>query len=166
MTKHHDSFWRDLLANLREQRRHIHALMRLSQEQTLALAEADVERLTQISRQQASHLDEIDQLERRRKEIVHLLGNQMGLHAQPPTLTDCVQLAPENVARTLRWLQQELLQDVRRLQEMNDRNRALIHQAAETVHAWLAIVVNAALAPADYATTSAAPVAVIVDTEV
>lgn len=166
MTKQHHPLWHDLLANLREQRRHVHALMRLSREQALALAEADTEQLMQINQRQASHLDEIDQLESRRKEIVQLLAAQMGLHAHPPTLTDCIQLAPENVARTLRWLQQELLQDVRQLQATNDRNRMLIHQAAETVHAWLAIVVNAAYAPADYSTTSPAPVAAIVDTEV
>ncbi|MDW8291370.1 MAG: flagellar protein FlgN [Armatimonadota bacterium] len=165
MTKQHHPLWQELLSNLREQRRHVHALIRLAREQTLSLAEADVERLEQVTQQQASHLDEIDQLESRRREIVHLLGDQAGLHAQPPTLSDCAHLAPEHVARTLRWLQQELLHDVRQLQELNERNREIIQSAAETVHAWLAVVVSAASAPANYS-SAPAPTAVVVDTEV
>ncbi|PMP78260.1 MAG: hypothetical protein C0183_16325, partial [Roseiflexus castenholzii] len=101
-------------------------------------------------RQQAEHLDEIDVLEHQRKEIVRRLGESMGLHAQPPTLSDCAQIAPEQVSRTLKWLQRELVQEVRRLQTLNERNRTLVNHAAETVNMWLALVVNAAYNQVSY----------------
>ncbi|MGC8782951.1 MAG: flagellar protein FlgN [Armatimonadota bacterium] len=150
MNKQDSSLWRDLVSNLREQRRHVHALINLSREQTHVLAAADVERLAEITRQQAEHLDEIDVLEHQRKEIVRRLGESMGLHAQPPTLSDCAQIAPEQVSRTLKWLQRELVQEVRRLQTLNERNRTLVNHAAETVNMWLALVVNAAYNQVSY----------------
>lgn len=166
MNRPDSSLWRELILNLREQRRHIHTLIRLSQEQTRALAEAEAEHLSEISRQQAECLDEIDMLEGHRKEIVDQIARSMGLHADPPSLSDCAQIAPEHVARTLKWLQRELLQDVRRLQTLNDRNRALVHQAAETVNTWLALVVNATHNQASYHPQTGTGVAVVVNTEV
>lgn len=166
MNKQDSSLWRDLISNLREQRRHVHALISLSREQTHVLAEADVERLAEITRQQAEHLDEIDVLEHQRKEIVRRVGESMGLRAQPPTLSDCAQIAPEQVSRTLKWLQRELLQDIHRLQTLNERNRVLVNHAAETVNTWLALVVNAAYSQVGYHPQAAAETAVILNAEV
>ncbi len=157
--------WRELLNNLREQRRRIHALIRLCREQTRVLAEADVERLAEITRQQAEQLDEIDAIELERKQIVRRIGEQMALHAAPPTLTDCIQLAPSNMTNTLQWLQQELLRDVHHLQELNNRNRVLVNTAAETVNTWLAVVVNAAVNQSSYRSQPLGQ-AVVLDTEV
>lgn len=142
--KHDNNLWRDLLNNLRQQRRHIHALTQLTREQTRVLAEADVERLAEITMQQAEHLDELDAIETERRQIVHQLGESVGLHPQPPTLSDCIHLAPDHIALTLKWLQQRLVQDIRNLQALNEHNRVLINHAAETVNGWLAVVVNAA----------------------
>lgn len=163
--KHDNNLWRDLLNNLRQQRRHIHALMQLTREQTRVLAEADVERLAEITMQQAEHLDELDAIETERRQIVRQLGESVGLHAQPPTLSDCIHLAPDNVARTLKWLQQRLVQDIRNLQALNERNRALINYAAETVNGWLAVVVSAASNQNTYHPTPAGE-PVVLDTEV
>lgn len=165
MTKRDNSLWHDLLNNLREQRRHIHALMRLSREQTRVLAEADVERLAEITMQQAEHLDKLDALESERIQIVRQLGEQAGLHAQAPTLSDCVHLAPEPLALTLKWLQQRLVQDISDLQTLNERNRLLVNQAAETVNCWLAVVVSAANNQISYRPATAG-VSVVLDTEV
>lgn len=165
MTRHDNNLWRDLLNNLREQRRHIHALIRLSREQTRVLAEADVERLAEITREQAEHLDELDTIEHERKQIVRRLGESAGLRAQPPTLTDCVHMAPEPLALTLKWLQQRLLEDTSHLQSLNERNRLLVNQAAETVNYWLAVVVNAAHNQSSYQPAPAG-VSVVLDTEV
>ncbi|GBC96463.1 hypothetical protein HRbin16_02267 [bacterium HR16] len=166
MNKQDSSLWRDLISNLREQRRHVHALISLSREQTHVLAEADVERLAEITRQQAEHLDEIDVLEHQRKEIIRRVGESMGLRAQPPTLSDCAQIAPEQVSRTLKWLQRELVQEVRQLQMLNERNRTLVNHAAETVNMWLALVVNAAYNQMGYHPQAAAETAVILNAEV
>lgn len=166
MNKQDSSLWRELILNLREQRRHVHALIALSREQTRVLAEADVERLAEITRQQAEYLDEIDVLEHQRKEIVRRVGKSLGLHAEPPSLSDCAQIAPEHVSRTLKWLQRELLQDVRQLQALNERNRTLVNHAAETVNAWLALVVNAAHNQASYHSQTSTGVAVVLNTEV
>lgn len=165
MTRQDNNLWRDLLNNLREQRRHIHALIRLSREQTRVLAEADVERLAEITREQAEHLDELDTIEHERKQIVRRLGESAGLRAQPPTLTDCVRLAPEPFALTLKWLQQRLLEDTSHLQSLNERNRVLVDHAAETVNYWLAVVVNAANNQASYVPATAG-MSVVLDTEV
>ncbi|MCS6830695.1 MAG: flagellar protein FlgN [Armatimonadota bacterium] len=166
MNKQDNSLWRDLIANLREQRRHIHALISLAREQTHVLAEANVERLAEITQQQASHLDEIDALEHQRKEVTRRIGESLGLRAHAPTLTDCACLAPENVARTLKWLQRELLQDTRQLQMLNERNRVLINHAAETVNSWLALVVNTAHNQMGYHSQATAGTAVVLNTEV
>lgn len=166
MNKQDSRLWRDLIFNLREQRRHIHALISLAREQTHALAEANVERLAEITQQQADHLDEIDALEHQRKQIICRVGETLGLHAQPPTLVDCTSLAPENMARTLKWLQRELLQDIHRLQTLNDRNRTLVNHAAETVNTWLALVVNAAYSQVDYHPQAAMGTAVVLNAEV
>lgn len=166
MKQQDNALWRELISNLREQRRHIHALISLAAEQTHALAEADVERLAQITQEQASHLDGIDALESQRRQIVRRVGESLGLHAQPPTLTDCACLAPENVARTLKWLQRELLQDIHRLQTLNERNRALINHAAETVNTWLALVVNAAQNQMGYHPQATGGTAVVLNAEV
>lgn len=166
MNKHDNSLWRELISNLREQRRHIHALIKLTREQTHALAEANVERLAEITRQQTEHLDEVDMLEQQRKDITRRIGHSLGLHAEPPTLTDCACLAPENVSRMLKWLQRELLQDTRQLQMLNERNRALINHAAETVNTWLALVVNAAHNQLTYHPEASVGTAVVLNTEV
>ncbi len=166
MNRHDNALWRELISNLREQRKHIHALISLAREQTHALAEADVERLAEITQEQAVHLDEIDMLEHHREEVTRRIGEALGLHAQPPTLSDCACLAPENAARTLKWLQRELLQDIRQLQTLNERNRTLVHHAAETVNTWLALVVNAACNQASYHPQASTGVAVILNTEV
>ena len=166
MNKQDSSLWRDLVSNLREQRRHVHALINLSREQTHVLAAADVGRLAEITRQQAEHLDEIDALEHQRQEIVRRVGESVGLHAQPPTLSDCAQIAPEQVSRTLKWLQRELVQDVRRLQTLNERNRMLVHHAAETVNMWLALVVNAAYSQISYHPQADVETSVILNAEV
>lgn len=166
MNKQDSNLWRELISNLREQRRHIHALIGLAREQTRVLAEANVERLAEITQEQAVHLDEIDVLEHQRREIIRRASEVLGLHAQPPTLSDCACLAPENVARTLKWLQRELLQDIRQLQTLNERNRTLVHHAAETVNTWLALVVNAAHSQAIYHPQSSSGVAVVLNTEV
>lgn len=160
------SLWRELIANLREQRRHVHALISLAINQTHALAEANVERLAEITRQQAEHLDEINMLEHQRKQIICRVGEGVGLHAQPPTLTDCACLAPEKVSRTLKWLQRELLQDIHRLQTLNERNRVLVNHAAETVNTWLALVVNTAWSQVGYHPQAASETAVVLDAEV
>lgn len=166
MNRHDDVIWRELISNLREQRRHIHALIGLAREQTHALAQANVERLAEITQEQAAHLDEIDTLEQQREDIARRIGEALGLHAQPPTLSDCACLAPETAARTLKWLQRELLQDIRQLQTLNERNRTLVHHAAETVNTWLALVLNAACNQASYHPQSSTGVAVILNTEV
>lgn len=165
MTKRTNNLWHDLLNNLREQRRHIHALTRLSREQTRVLAEADVERLAEIAAQQAEHLDELDALESERAQIVRHLGEHLGLHVQAPTLSDCVHLAPEPFSLPLKWLQQRLVQDVRALQALNERNRLQVNQAAETVNCWLAVVVNAANHQISYRPETAG-VSVVLDKEV
>lgn len=165
MTNHDVVVWRDLLSSLREQRRHIHALIHLTREQTQVLAEADVERLAEITRQQAEHLDEIESIESRRRQTVQRLMQTAGVNADLPTLSDCIYLAPEHTARTLKWLQQELIRDVRTLQTLNERNRLLVSTAAETVNAWLAVVVTAACNQMSYQPHTAG-VAVVLDTEV
>lgn len=163
--KHDNNLWPDLLNNLREQRRHIHALTQLTREQMRVLAEADVECLAEITMQQAEHLDELDAIETERRQIVRQLGESVGLHAQPPTLSDCVHLAPDHVALTLKWLQQRLVQDIRNLQALNERNRVLVNYAAETVNGWLAVVVSAASNQISYC-PSAAGEPVVLDKEV
>jgi flagellar biosynthesis/type III secretory pathway chaperone len=166
MNTRDDTLWRELISNLREQRRHIHALIGLAREQTQVLAAANVERLAEITQEQAAHLDQIDILEHQRQEIIRRAGEGLGLHPQPPTLSDCACLAPERVARTLKWLQRELLQDIRQLQTLNERNRTLVHHAAETVNTWLALVVNAAHNHTSYHPQTTAGAAVLLDTEV
>jgi len=166
MNKQDNALWRELISNLREQRRHIRALIGLAREQTHALAEANVQRLAEITQEQALHLDEIDMLEHHCKDVARRIGEVVGLHAQPPTLSDCACLAPENAARALKWLQRELLQDIRQLQTLNERNRTLVQHAAETVNTWLALVVNAASNQASYHPQSSTGVAVILNTEV
>jgi flagellar biosynthesis/type III secretory pathway chaperone len=166
MKSHDDVPWGELIANLREQRRHVHALTALAREQTFALAEANVQRLAEITQEQCLHLDEIDMLEQQREEITRRIGETMGLHAQPPTLSDYTVLAPPQIARTLQWLQRELLQNIRQLQELNERNRTLVQHAAETVNTWLALVTNAACNQASYHPQSPVGVAVIVNKEV
>jgi len=166
MSRQDSNLWRELVSNLREQRRHVHALISLAREQTHVLAEANVERLAEITQEQATLLDEMDRLEHQRREIVRRVGESLGLHAQPPTLSDCVHLAPENAARTLKWLQRELIQEIRQLQALNDSNRALVHYAAETVNTWLALVVNAAHSQIGYHPQSTAGAAAILNAEV
>ena len=165
MTREDNETWRELLNNLREQRRRIQTLIRLSREQTRVLAEADVQRLAEITREQAQNLDEIDAIVHERRQLIRRLGENLALHVEPPTLTDCVRLAPDNVARTLKWLQNELVRDIHHLQTLNDRNRLLVNCAAETVNTWLAVVVNAAANQMNYRSQPPGQ-AVVLDTEV
>ena len=158
--------WQQLLSNLREQRRHVHALIRLAREQTRVLAAADVERLAQITQEQATLLDQIDILETQRRQITQRVGKSLGLPAEAPTLSDCIQLAPEGIARTLNWLRRELVEEIQHLQTINERNRVLVNHAAETTYTWLALVVNAATNQASYHPQPTSSLAVVLNTEV
>jgi len=166
MNRHDNERWQQLLSNLREQRRHVHVLIRLAREQTRVLAAADVERLAQITKELASHLDEMEVLEQQRKEIARQVAEQLRLPTQSPTLTDCIQLAPTGIARTLKWLQRELVQDMAHLRTINERNRLLLTHAAETTTAWIALVVNAATNQASYPCQPTANPSVVLNTEV
>lgn len=164
MTTH--KTWQQLVNNLREQRRHVLALIQLSRQQACALAEADIEQLGEINRQQVEHLNHLDILEQQRGDILQQLAHQLDLPADIPTLSDCVNLAPEPSARTLRWLQKELLNDLQQLQSLSARNQAILQQASETVNTWLALVVHTVQSQAGYQPESGASVAIALNTEV
>lgn len=165
-TSSNNNLWHELVSNLREQRRLVHKLLKLSREQALALAHADVTRLAEITQEQASLLDELDALEHRRRECTQAIGELAGLHAARPTLTDCVHLAPAKTAQTLQHLQQTLVQDIRELQALNERNRTIVGAAAETVNTWLAVVVSAAQNQISYHPYAVVATPVSLDTEV
>ncbi len=118
------------------------SLHQLTQEERQALSKNDLSRLEVILEQKEVVLDELGQIEDRRRMVTQNLGDQIGLQHTNPTITAICQRLNSEVGHRIKHLKDGISALAEEVKIMTSGNHALAMIALERVDALQTILID------------------------
>ena len=129
------SLMEELISTLSQEKELYLALLPIAEEKTKAIVANNLEELQKITNREQETIDRVNALERKRGEVIENMGIVLGRKPQELTLTELIRITekqPKDQA-ILAELKDGLGKTVKKLTELNERNRALIQQSLEMI---------------------------------
>ncbi len=129
------SLMEELISTLSQEKDLYLALLPIAEEKTKAIVANDLDELQRITDKEQMTVDRVTALERKRAEVIKNMGIVLGRKPEELTLTELIKVAEKQpkVQEDLRELKDALGKSVRRLADLNERNRVLIQQSLEMI---------------------------------
>ena len=129
------SLMEELISTLSQEKDLYLALLPIAEEKTKAIVANNLEDLQKITDKEQETVDRVTALERKRAEVINNMGIVLGRKPEELTLTELIKVAEKQpkAQADLRELKDALGKSVRRLADLNERNRALIQQSLEMI---------------------------------
>ena len=129
------SLMEELISTLSQEKDLYLALLPIAEEKTKAIVANNLEDLQKITDKEQETVDRVATLERKRAEVINNMGIVLGRKPEELTLTELIKVAEKQpkAQADLRELKDALGKSVRRLADLNERNRALIQQSLEMI---------------------------------
>ena len=125
----------ELISTLSQEKDLYLALLPIAEEKTKAIVANDLEELQRITSKEQAAVDRVNALERKRGEVIENMGIVLGRKPQELTLTELIRVAekqPKEKA-ALTELKDALGKAVRKLADLNERNRVLIQHSLDMI---------------------------------
>ena len=125
----------ELISTLSQEKELYLALLPIAEEKTKAIVANDLEELQRITSKEQAAVDRVNALERKRGEVIENMGIVLGRKPQELTLTELIRVAekqPKEKA-ALTELKDALGKAVRKLADLNERNRVLIQHSLDMI---------------------------------
>ena len=129
------SLMEELISTLSQEKDLYLALLPIAEEKTKAIVANDLEELQRITSKEQAAVDRVNALERKRSEVIENMGIVLGRKPQELTLTELIRVAekqPKEKA-ALTELKDALGKAVRKLADLNERNRVLIQHSLDMI---------------------------------
>lgn len=129
------SLMEELISTLSQEKDLYVALLPIAEEKTKAIVANDLERLQEITDREQEAVGRVNALERKRNEVINNMGIVLGRKPQELTLTELIRVTekqPKDRA-ALSELKEKLGDAVKKLEELNERNRVLIQHSLEMI---------------------------------
>ena len=129
------SLMEEMISTLSQEKDLYLALLPIAEEKTKAIVANDLEELQRITDKEQMTVDRVTALERKRAEVINNMGIVLGRKPEDLTLDELIKVAEKQpkVQEELRELKDVLGKSVRRLADLNERNRVLIQQSLEMI---------------------------------
>ncbi len=129
------SLMEEMISTLSQEKDLYLALLPIAEEKTKAIVANDLEDLQKITDKEQMTVDRVTALERKRAEVINNMGIVLGRKPEDLTLDELIKVAEKQpkVQEELRELKDVLGKSVRRLADLNERNRVLIQQSLEMI---------------------------------
>lgn len=129
------SLMEEMISTLSQEKDLYLALLPIAEEKTKAIVANDLEELQKITDKEQMTVDRVTALERKRAEVINNMGIVLGKKPEDLTLDELIKVAEKQpkVQEELRELKDVLGKSVRRLADLNERNRVLIQQSLEMI---------------------------------
>ncbi|MGN1084767.1 MAG: flagellar protein FlgN [Lachnospiraceae bacterium] len=125
----------ELISTLSQEKELYLTLLPIAEEKTKAIIANDLEALQKITNREQEAVDRVNALERKRGEVVGNIGVVLGRKPEELTLTELIRITekqPKDRAM-LTELKDALGKTVKKLADLNERNKVLIQQSLEMI---------------------------------
>lgn len=152
------SLMEELISTLSQEKELYLALLPIAEEKTKAIVANDLEQLQKITDKEQEAVDRVNALERKRSEVINNMGIVLGRKPQELTLTELILVAekqPKDKA-ALTELKESLGTAVKRLADLNERNKVLIQHSLEMIEFNMNLIQSTRMVQGNNYTKSAA----------
>jgi flagellar biosynthesis/type III secretory pathway chaperone len=111
-----------------------HSLYQVATRKTDVVKKSDVEALSSIMKEENKHVMAINQLEEERKQIVVKMMSGHPISGNEPTLTECIELLPENERDSFLTIKDKLMNQIEKLKKLNLLNQELVYSSLQFVN--------------------------------
>lgn len=143
------SLTEELISVLQKEQDIYQELIPISEGKTRVIIQNDLKSLQEITEREQQTVEQLNALERRREEIVVNMGTVLNRDPRTLKLKNMVKLLekrPEE-QKKLAALYDALTASVKRLTEINERNKALISQSLEMIQFEMNLIQSARMTP-------------------
>ena len=143
------SLTEELISILTEEQDVYQELIPISEQKTKVIVQNDLKSLQEITEREQRAVEKLSMLERRREEVVVNMGTVLNRDPRTLKLKNMVKLLekrPEE-QKQLAELHDSLTASIKRLSEINERNKVLINQSLEMIQFEMNLVQSARMAP-------------------
>lgn len=143
------SLTEELISVLQKEQDVYQRLVPIAEEKTKAIVKNDLKSLQDITESEQKAVEQLNALERKREEIVINMGTVLNRDPRTLKLKNMVKLLekrPEE-QRKLAELYDALTASIKRLSDINERNKALISQSLEMIQFEMNLIQSARMAP-------------------
>lgn len=152
------SLMEELISTLSQEKDVYLALLPIAEEKTKAIVANDLEELQKVTDREKEMVDRVNALERKRSEVINNMGIVLGRKPQELTLTELICVAekqPRDKA-VLTELKDALGTAVRKLEDINERNKVLIQHSLEMIEFNMNLIQSTRMVQGNNYTKSAA----------
>lgn len=115
----------------------------LSKEERHALSKSDIPTLEKLVEQKEAALDELGQIEDRRRMIVQNLGQEFGIHSDKPTIAEIAGQLPMETGNRINHLREGIMALSEDIRVITSGNRALAATALDWIDATQTFLLDA-----------------------
>lgn len=151
------SLMEELISTLSKEKDIYLDLLPIAEEKTKAIVANDLEKLQEITDREQYEVDRISSLEKKRGEVVSNIGIVLGRKPEELTLTEMIRISakqPKDQA-VLSELKDSLGQTVKKLAELNERNKVLIQHSLSMIEFNMNLIQSTRTVPGNNYTKSA-----------
>ena len=143
------SLTEELIGVLRKEQEIYQQLIPITEKKTKVIIQNDLKSLQEITESEQKAVERLNALERRREEVIVNMGTVLNRDPRTLKLKNMVKLLekrPEE-QKQLAELYDSLTASIRRLSEINERNKTLINQSLEMIQFEMNLIQSARMAP-------------------
>lgn len=129
------SLMEELISTLSQEKDFYLALLPIAEEKTKAIVSNDLDELQRITDKEQEAVDHVNALERKRAEVIKNMGIVLGRKPEELTLAELIKVADKQPKEkeVLTELRDALGKAVKRLADLNERNKVLISHSLEMI---------------------------------
>lgn len=152
------SLMEELISTLSQEKDVYLTLLPIAEEKTKAIVANDLEELQKVTDREKEMVDRVNALERKRSEVINNMGIVLGRKPQELTLTEliCVAEKQPRDKKVLTELKDALGTAVRKLEDINERNKMLIQHSLEMIEFNMNLIQSTRMVQGNNYTKSAA----------
>lgn len=152
------SLMEELISTLSQEKDIYLTLLPIAEEKTKAIVANDLEALQKVTEKEKEMVDRVTALERKRSEVINNMGIVLGRKPQELTLTEliCVAEKQPRDKEVLTELKDVLGTAVRKLEDINERNKVLIQHSLEMIEFNMNLIQSTRMVQGNNYTKSAA----------
>lgn len=143
------SLTEELIGVLQKEQEIYQQLIPITEKKTKVIIQNDLKSLQEITESEQQAVERLNALERRREEVIVNMGTVLNRDPRTLKLKNMVKLLekrPEE-QKQLAELYDSLTASIRRLSEINERNKTLINQSLEMIQFEMNLIQSARMAP-------------------
>ena len=143
------SLTEELISVLQREQDIYQQLIPIAEQKTKVIIQNDLKSLQEITEREQQAIEQLNALERRREEVIVNMGTVLNRDPRTLKLKNMVKLLekrPEE-QKKLAELYDSLTASIRRLSEINERNKTLINQSLEMIQFEMNLIQSTRMAP-------------------